>query len=589
MGCAAAHSVLDGQDVALRSGPAAKHFFYLDDLPWSIYASADGPKGMNLRVLGADSTNGEAMRSLEAAFNKRGFLAMSAQIVTIGGLIDHSFKLALFPQSASSKCRKPDGLASTDPEISCEEVALASLQTAFPAVKASVGEDRPLVHLSVKHRHAVGLRAAVIDAVRKSRHRVVYAKFNTAPGDVDPVGEAWASDELWLQSTGLQDDVASDKVATQRIEALVQAAVKRSASLCESLPAVSVEQTPPKCYHSKTTASLINALREADAPRRLSHASGALRGIPDVKETPCRAGFQVSGYTKYTGARLALAAGLPAHKPDQEKGAPMPILEIRTFFVKEEESDVASKKNTIWQRAVSPLSALSSGVKEYSEFVSWLDVPTNTWTIFKVFLNRVLSSGNNYGAQAIAEHLSGTPEMFFNEGEASLNSGSGPVGSIPMLEKIVICDVVNWNTYMLMMVAASEKREATSFGEHFGDVISDELRSSKMTYEDLMKWTTTAIFKQTALGRLVCNVLDIWNKQLDLQLEVQDVAVEYESSYEHINGELRRVMDVKVSIGQAELCDFKLERQISPFVTTIGPVIGAAGKTHGGRVGRGRN
>jgi len=557
MGCGSSSetSVAEAKQ-ALSSGPAAKHFFYLDDLPWSIYASADGPHGLHLRVIGADQSRGDALQRLETAFNKRGFLVRSAQLFVVGGLADHSFNLDFSPPktilSQSMKTSK-----SSEVDISSEDLPGSSLLAQWPGGTCAVGPETLLSRLTVKMDHCVGLRAAVMDIPRKAKHHVVYASFQTLPCASD-ASKLVVHDDIWLQALGDVQNGAARAQAVQKLLAMARGAASRVVVM-ECLPASS-EKTPEKAYAAQTTSALIAALQEVDEPRRLQNGKGALKGVPNLEPSPCGLGLVVDGFDKYTGARLAMRAVASPDTAGHEAEAP--ILEIRTFYVKQD----GQSKGGLLSRSARGVFGPS---KNYAEFVTWLDVASNTWTIFKVFLGPKLASGQNYGAKATAEHLMGSSDIFFGGGDAK--SCSEPVGAIATLKKVVLCDCVNWNTYMLMSIAKSGN--VNYFGDHFADVVTQESRASKLT-QGLTTYSLTDIFRHTALGKFLCNILALWNQELQLRLEIKDVEVRYESYYEQICGERRMAMDVEVSIGES-LPDADLwGRQVSCQEELIGPAIG---------------
>lgn len=322
-------------------------------------------------------------------------------------------------------------------------------------------------------------------------------------------------------------------------------------------------QTPPRAFAVKKADDLVQVLNEADAhknllkmktlPKALHHA---LKKLEYSINGPTRVGLQVPGYHKYTG--LGLAERTAAYNGEDEgtintdDGISL-VLELRTFFIKDEpkQVDMASR-----------LRAMMSIEKAYAEFVSWLDVQKRTWTIYKVFLNEVLPSGQGYGSSAVAEHLLAPPELFFPaqpgqggdiENEKDRSWMGSLMDSIPDLEMIRICDIVNWNTYMLVSIAASKTRTcAEVFGEHMEWVLKQELQASRMSKEVLKSGTMLEVVLHTCLGKLIKGAVEGFNKKRGVKLEMVSAEAAASRGYENINGETRTRLNVEIKLQRVD-------------------------------------
>jgi hypothetical protein len=174
---------------------------------------------------------------------------------------------------------------------------------------------------------------------------------------------------------------------------------------------------------------------------------------------------------------------------------------------------------------------------KYAEIVTILDMPQGIWTIQKVFLNDVLPPGQKLGARAAAEHLTDVAQYGMKE-----------------LQVVHLCDVVNLNTYMLMMVASSSDRSPKNvFGEHMLSVFQQQLCVSRMTLQQLQTCTLLEVFQSTALGKLVANVLELWNSTTDREFRIVKVDVKVlTSTFENICGEMRPSLDINVTLSNRD-------------------------------------
>jgi hypothetical protein len=318
--------------------------------------------------------------------------------------------------------------------------------------------------------------------------------------------------------------------------------------------------TPKKVHLASSVGGLVSAISEWDSQEVVAHAEGlpravrgALRGVP-YELRLCEHGFQADGFSKFAGAGWIPAE--TAVLPDEVKGKAVelpPTLEIRSVFVPErlgsKERDpskdaATARRDALWQRW------MSSG-KKYAEFVTWLDVPARSWTIYKVFLNDVLPGGKNYGAKAVAEHLASDPRTFFGQGDLQQADLPEFARAVTDLETIKICDVVNWNTYVLMAIVASPTRNIDMFGEHMAPLLSQELAASRTSAAELQSASPLEVFVRTALGKMTKKIIQIWNARFGLSLYIKSVSVSFvRGAQERIIGELRDMMILRVGIAQ---------------------------------------
>jgi len=563
MGCCSSLSA--GHDAALASGPGAKRFFYLDDLPLSICASPSGVAHLQLRLVGPSGCLSDAMWRLEDACEHRGLLIQSAQMSREGGLIHWVIelkgirgKLDAFQMSSPMKMlpfasnpanglelklRRAGPEPGPEPLPEWVAVGVQGLGDAGDGCLAAVPEI--LCASATSASYVVGCHAALLQAVGRAEASVIAAKLET--------NGVFLEDELWVQPVRANAQEVDDLAAEMK-QSYECALYERN------FPAyLRREDTPKKFLAAKDASGLVGAMRENDAHKLASQAGtmppelyGLLSGLR-YEMRPCTEGFKICGFDKFIGAGWipVEAEVLPQEQRSAEALAELPpVLEIRTHFSRA--SGGAGGARRAPRSGMAPLDSLqrwAASGKGHAEFVTWLDAPSKTWTIWKVFLNGVLPEGMKCGAQAVAEHLSGDAGLFFGE---TPGVRSNLFGAIADLRCIKVCDVVNWNTYVLMAIAASADRSPQMFGSHMASTIEQELAAAKLGAADLESGSVTTVFTKTGLGRLVCNVLSIWNAQLGLSLYVEEAAVSFvRGALEHICGEAREMMHVRVSIGRA--------------------------------------
>ena len=79
----------------------------------------------------------------------------------------------------------------------------------------------------------------------------------------------------------------------------------------------------------------------------------------------------------------------------------------------------------------------------------------------------------------------------------------------------VVCDIINWNTYMLMAVAGSTEEQARAkLGDVLDFALQSELQNARLTRKQLSELSLLEVFQHTALGKLCASVLKKWNTDL---------------------------------------------------------------------------
>ena len=127
---------------------------------------------------------------------------------------------------------------------------------------------------------------------------------------------------------------------------------------------------------------------------------------------------------------------------------------------------------------------------------------------------------------------------------------------MPDLEKLVVADVVNWNTYLLMAVCGRTEAEARQkLGDVLDFALSTELKAANLKKETLLKGSTLEVFQSTILGKMVSSALKLWNEKLHRAVKMESAEVVYGEGDEMIFGERRPRMAVVVQLAeeQAEL------------------------------------
>ncbi|CAJ1436613.1 unnamed protein product [Effrenium voratum] len=266
------------------------------------------------------------------------------------------------------------------------------------------------------------------------------------------------------------------------------------------------------------------------------------RGLEYQLHGPASSGLLIDGFWKYVGIGLAQRS-LQEMLGFKEAASPSLLLEVRTCFV----SEKVAKSCGQFAEFSHLLHDAIVGTQEFANFVSWLDIPNRTWTIDRVYLNGVLPAGKRYGARAIAEHLLEPPLLFF-QSQSSAQIGSF-LDSMPDLEKLVVSDIVNCNTYLLMAVVGTSEAETNKkVGDVLGFALDTELNAAGLSRKMLFHGSVLEVFQSTVLGKMASGALAIWNEKLNRAIKMKSAEVVYGAGDEEIFGQRRPRMAVIVQL-----------------------------------------
>ena len=439
------------------------------------------------------------------------------------------------------------GIVEMSVDEACKDTP--EVETVFRSVKVPSGM---VLKVSLRCAQVGGERGALVEAIRSSKHLLLAATLSSQD-------ESTISDSFWICQE--EEQMSTEELLGELRQAIagqvekmasIQAQMKKARpSLARSLSMASWDGSHPFSTRSTSTVFQADRFRSSCSLQSLDSISGVMKDMtaeaepePELPivlewtrkevEYPLQAstlGLTVDGFVKYVGMGLVQRSmkellGSKA-EADSKQFAPH-ILELRTFFVAER-MDQASGQLAHLQHM---LHDAVVGSPEYSHFVTWLDIANRTWTIDKVFLNDILPAGKGYGAKAVAEHL--LAPLLFQRSEAYEASKLGrSMESLPSIEKLVVLDIVNWNTYMLMAVAGSTEEDARKkVGDVLDFALSAELQNSGLTQNQLSKVALVDVFKCTALGKMCGSVLNYWNKQLARQIRMESAQVVPSASYQ---------------------------------------------------------
>jgi len=558
MGCTASAPATPTPAETGVSRAAAQSFFNLDGLPLSVTVVPVDKRSLQLRVVGLDCV--EELYLLEAAFAKRELSLKSATLLRIGQHVDQTFEVIskATPKNTPMKAfmspqrPKPNDvkLEKVTPEAAIEEVP--SAEAAVKGVQAN-----EILKLSINCTFKGGERGLIAETMHKLKHRLVCATLKTELF-MEAQDTYWMvpdSDEGDPGSARKKEDLLSefrfalfDQV--QKINSIV-AGKKRKSFVSPLRPSHNSPDRgeDPGRKGSVALADEINARTPVNGDMVLPLQLRSLQcELEYILHGPTNVGLIVDGFQKYVGIGLVQRSTrkMLGYK---DPGEEVPLqLEMRTLFVSKQKAEAAGKTG--------PISHLTHMVQntmgltaQYSNFVSWLDITAKTWTIDRVYLNNVLPNGKGLGAKAMAEHLLAPPELFFPKGESSDRApqwmGSF-MESAPDLEKLVVSDIVNWNTYMLMAVRGTP--DAKSAEALVGDVLDialqTELSHAKLTKETLQSLSVLEVFQRTVLGKLCLSVLKQWNAKLKRDIRMESAEVVLGEGDERIFGQRRPRMAV---------------------------------------------
>ncbi|CAE7272387.1 SIRT3 [Symbiodinium sp. KB8] len=502
MGCASSTA-----EVAKASRAAWQSFFRLDGLPVSLTVDQD-QKNLRLRIVGLDCA--EELPLLEHAVLKRDLTIKAATLIKIGAHVDQSFELAPVYHSPVRKYLMPK-------KHEVNEVTVSS---------SSADEVRKVVPTAVAALQDVAeiVKVLLIAALLKTDANAISDIFFMTP-DLEANGQSKTVDLLEAEFKLAVFDQLQKNTST----------ISRASSI------------PPH----KTVTEHVS---EQAAGHQSQHLPLALRELQNGLEYqlhgPVSSGLTITGFEKFVGIGLAqksLKDALGFKDTHTTESKPL-ILEIRTCFVSEQKVKSTGQLAEIqhfWEHTIMQK-------EQFANFVSWLDISERTWTIDRVFLNGILPAGHRYGAQAIAEHLLAPPLLFFqSKKESQSPSSEAFLNSMPDLEKLVVADVVNWNTYLLMAVCGRTEAEARQkLGDVLDFALSTELKAASLKKETLLKGSTLEVFQSTVLGKMVSSALKLWNEKLQRSVKMVSAEVVYGEGDEMIFGERRPRMAVVVQLAE---------------------------------------
>ncbi|CAJ1366588.1 unnamed protein product, partial [Effrenium voratum] len=375
----------------VASRAAWQSFFRLDGLPLSLTVEPV-QKGLRLRIVGVDSV--DELPLLEAALAKREMLIKSGTLIKIGCHVDQSFELIPLLRNQLRKQKLKQDIEVT----SC---TVADVLNAVPQAGAALDAVSQVLKLTVDCPARGGERTAVMGMMRKLKYKLVAGTLTTdsANGICDAF---YITPDLELKGSAKAEDLLAAEFRLAVFSQLQKnsSAMSQMSKNSMAIPAgqTVMEHISSKAKQQGTLQDLPIALR--DLQRDLEYQ---LRG-------PMTSGLLIDGFCKYVGIGLAQRSLQEMLGFKREEGAaPSLVLEIRTCFVSEKVAQSAGQ--------LAELSHLLHdaivGTQEFANFVSWLDIPSRTWTIDRVYLNGVLPAGKRYGARAIADHLLEPPLLFF--------------------------------------------------------------------------------------------------------------------------------------------------------------------------------
>ena len=469
----------------------------------------------------------EELPLLEAALARRELWIKSATLVKIGCHVDQSFEL--MPASKSPK-------QTLNQDIEVTSASAAEVLEAVPHAAAALPANMDQVmKLSVDCPARGGERAAVMRMMNKLRYRLITGilKTDLANGISDIF---FITPDLELSGSAKTEDLlaAEFRLAVfSQLQKVISTVTMKSQNSMSVPPGQSViEHISSKAKQQGALPQLPIVLR--DLQRKLEYQ---LHG-------PASSGLLIDGFCKYVGIGLAQRSLQEMLGFKLEEGAtPSLVLEIRTCFVSEKVAQSAGQLAEFSHL----LHDAIVGTQEFANFVSWLDIPSRTWTIDRVYLNGVLPAGKRYGARAIAEHLLERPLLFF-QSRSKAQIGSF-LDSMPDLEKLVVSDIVNWNTYLLMaVVGTSEADTNKKVGDVLGFALHTELNAAGLSKKMLYNGSVLEVFQQTALGKMSSEALAIWNEKLNRAIKMKSAEVVYGAGDEEIFGQRRPRMAVIVQL-----------------------------------------
>mmetsp|Transcript_56231 Transcript_56231/g.131710 ORF Transcript_56231/g.131710 Transcript_56231/m.131710 type:complete len:1318 (-) Transcript_56231:144-4097(-) len=553
MGCGSSSAdAASPNEVVSRA--AAQSFFNLDGLPLSLTVVPVDKKCLQLRVVGLDCV--EEMYLLERAFQKRELLLIKATLLRIGLHVDQTFEL--MQKGAKPHTPVKNFMSPQRPKanyVKLEEVSAESAQTEVPDAEAAikgVKADR-LFKLSIQCTIKGYERGVVAETMKKLKHRLVCATLKSEAYGQEAQDVYWMIPDPESTTTHRSEDLVSDfKFALFEQEQKLKASTSMKKRKSASSPVKGSSSLPDQDVGRMESIGVVEQINRRKPVHQvvLPIALQEKQRELEYQIQPSQVGLVVGGFKKYVGIGLVQRSLRSCLGYKDAAGETLPlVLELRSFFMSEKQAEshghIAMMQHMVHN---------AMGSTDFAHFVTWLDIASRTWTIDRVFLNGVLPNGKSYGAKAIAEHLLAPPHLFFpkEQGTETPTWMASFMESVPDLEKLVVSDIINWNTYMLMAVVGSKERNAEAkIGDVLQYALQTELTHAKMTKDQLYQWPVLEVFQRTVLGKMCVSVLKQCNDKLKMDVKMESAEVTFGEGDEQIFGQRRPRMAVIVQLSRS--------------------------------------
>eukprot|EP00435_Cladocopium_sp_Y103_P030379 s901_g7.t1 len=570
---------------------SAQSFFKLEGLPLTLTVVQLDNSRLELRVLGLDCS--DELKRLEAALQKRLLTLRSATLLKVGAHVDQTFELALKKKSVV-----PIKDYLIQPVLTHVEIAEAKFESVLEELPAASvvmrqKDGAQLFRLFVQCPLKGGERGLIAETSAKLHLSLDCASLKTLDAPWQTISDIyWMSREpsdtgppmspqnlceefklalfthhqsMASLSTAVKKQKSSKGIARGPVastgestalgtgQASIDLTQEHSSSSSDPYKAAAQEHSGISLL-SRTTGSpgndnsmtgFMHGLSKKAAEAALPIALRWTHKKLEYAIYPSSAGFVVGGFEKFVGMGLVQRSTQEMLNGKKDAGSPCSlVLEMSTFFISKKQATAAGH----FAELSHMLHDAAVGAPCYSQFVTWLNLAERTWTVDRVFLNDVLPAGKGYGAEAVSEHLLAPPDLFFHTA-STLSQFDSFLDSLPDLKKIVICDIINWNTYMLMAVAGCTEEEAKAkLGDVLDFALQSELLNANLTRKQLSELALLEVFQHTALGKLCTSVVKKWNAHLKRSMKMETAEVVFGEGNEEIFGQRRPRMAVIVHL-----------------------------------------
>eukprot|EP00931_Biecheleriopsis_adriatica_P076064 TRINITY_DN49813_c0_g1_i1.p1 TRINITY_DN49813_c0_g1~~TRINITY_DN49813_c0_g1_i1.p1 ORF type:complete len:885 (-),score=176.49 TRINITY_DN49813_c0_g1_i1:148-2640(-) len=493
---------------------------------------------------------------LGRAFRRRGFAVEEGEWAVKGALFHGSFHLRYLGNMANTNGLHDFGLVKElTTELQPKEHTSINPFSPWGTQNIDISpKELACVQVELRHDFGFDLRVGFLALVRQLGGHATHWKCHSFKSETFSK-KKMQLDIFWIDYPHVQVEQLMDSVFASP-EVLQKELQKVHSNLeAEEQVLQEVRSSPPRefqepdgilqketFFDSTSPAeaeadTLLRALRDSDRRAMNKQILDLPAAVKErVQKTPYKImhsswGVQFDGFQKFMGAGII-------QDGSQHMGETAPLLQFSSFLIKDRESK-PSGSGTVFQG----MAAL--GEVRYSEFVSSIDLNQKRFTIERAFLNKTSPVGRNFGAAAISEHL------FSPVWEAALMGlGHGELLlPVEKIKEIKLSDVVNWNTYAIMAVTLADRGEKSeTFGVHFDACIDHEFRSVKLSRKDSWKLPLIDVLMHTCLGKLIRNVLELWQKRTFVTLRCTDAAVTFLEGFELVGGERRRAMDITCKV-----------------------------------------